>query len=414
MGKLTKILAPLVAVLAIAACVISILAYLEFKKYKARSTKLATTLLETATKLDEGSESGKLDSVTFSPTAPGSKESGTLSFRDNRKDTTSLDLALATVKELSEKVIEQRKAMADALQELSISIKNNGVKSEELCKFETYPEKLSLAKSYAKALYDMDNEFASRIEAIGKQVGISVSLARTPRVNGNSASKVDNNANMAKVSAAVDALLKQKAAYEAAIKAIETDISKHAFSSRPRDISAGNYTQKLPALKKDLAAINNKLVELEKVKKDLAAAQATIRQKDQQIAKLNQEKQDLQKEVAKLREELEQLKAEAEDASVVSEDGKTKKKAFNGVVDPETRGTILLDNKEWNFVVCDLGNDKVVVGTEVIIAHKGVYLGSGKISKVEESVSVIEISRREAKVFPVGAIVMMGSSVGNK
>ena len=408
MGKLTKILAPIVAVLAIAACVISILAYLEFRKYKARSTKLATTLLETAAKLDEGSESGKMDSVTFSPTAPGAKESGTLSFRENRKDTTSLDLALATVKELSEKVIEQRKAMADALQELSISIKNNGVKSEELCKFETYPEKLSLAKSYAKALYDMDNEFASRIEAIGKQVGVNVSLARTPRVNGNSASKVDNNANMAKVTAAVDALLKQKAAYEAAIKAIESDISKHAFSSRPRDISASNYTQKLPALKKDLAAINNKLVELEKVKKDLAAAQATIRQKDQQIAQLKQEKEELQSELEKLREEVEQTKG-----TVETVDGKTVKR-FNGVVDPETRGTIILDNKEWNFVICDLGNDKVVVGTEVIIADKGVYLGTGKISKVEENVSVIEISRREAKEFPVGAIVMMGSSVGNK
>ena len=407
MGKLTKILAPMVAILAIAACVISVLCFLEYKKYKARATKLAATITEITARLDQKSESGAPEKVTFTAGTPGVKESGTLSYLENRKDTAALDTALESSKELTNKIMEQRDAMATALETISISLKNNAIKADELCKLEGYPEKIALANSYAKAVYDMQQDLAAQVEALGRPLGVKISIFRTPKVSGTTATKQNNKPNTDRIANAINAVNRQKATYENTIKKLETTIKAHAFVSHPKNLNAQNHAKLLPQLDKDLVAINNKLTELARVKNQLAALQKTVNQQKQQIANLTNKNKNLEKQLAEARKELEKTLASISKAEDPKQPAKPARTVLTGDVNPNTQGKVILFSKEWNYIISDIGNDRIKTGTTVVVAYNNTFLGSGIVSKAEDTLSLIEMTSLKAQDIPVGAEVFM-------
>ena len=415
MGKLTKILAPMVAVLAIAACVISVLCFLEYKKYKARATKLAATITEITARLDQKTESGTPEKVTFTAGTPGVKESGTLSYLENRKETTALDTALESSKELTNQVMEQRDALAAGLEAISISLKNNAIKADELCKLEGYPEKIALASSYAKAVSDMQQDLAAQVEALGRPLGVKISIFRTPKVNGNTAVKQNNKPNTDKILNAINALNRQKAAYEGSLKKLETTIKAHTFASHPKNTNAQNYAKILPQLDKDMAAIQNKLAELAKVKSQVVALQKTVNQQKQQIASLTNENKKLKKDLADARKELEKTLASiSKTENAGNSSGIPVHTVLTGDVDPNTQGKVVLFSKEWNYIISDIGNDKIKDGTPVAVSFNNTYLASGVVSKTEDKLSLIELTNLKAQSIPVGAEVFIGPNPNKK
>ena len=78
MGKLGKILAPVVAVFAIAALVMSFLVAKQGKLFRERAAVLAEGLVSAAQKLDSGS--GDKSKVTFTKAENGNPEDGTLGW----------------------------------------------------------------------------------------------------------------------------------------------------------------------------------------------------------------------------------------------------------------------------------------------------------------------------------------------
>ena len=75
---------------------------------------------------------------------------------------------------------------------------------------------------------------------------------------------------------------------------------------------------------------------------------------------------------------------------------------------------MLLDNSEWNYVICDLSNKDIVKGVMVVISDEtGKFLASGTVSKAEDKISLIEISRRSGDI-PKGAKVFMGANASSE
>ena len=107
MGKFGKILAPMVAVFAIAALVLSFLIAKQGKLFRQRAEILAEGLSKTASTLDSGS--GDAQKASFKKSENGAPESGPLGWPEFAKGS-SYEQSVGSVNALAKKVIDQRDA----------------------------------------------------------------------------------------------------------------------------------------------------------------------------------------------------------------------------------------------------------------------------------------------------------------
>ena len=136
----------------------------------------------------------------------------------------------------------------------------------------------------------------------------------------------------------------------------------------------------------------------------MAEKLAELRTSEDEIAKLKEESEGLTKKLAKANERIRELGGEDSASRPVLES--------IDQINPKIVGYVLLDNSEWNYVICDLSNKDVVKGVTVVISDEtGKFLASGNVSKAEDKISLIEISRRSASNIPKGAKVFMGANV---
>ena len=422
MGKLGKILAPIAAVLAIALAGLSFLIYDGSLKYQKRAANLAETVEKTAKKLDAGTNSGLVSGISYTAPAPGVKESGKLSFKDYRTDPSSFEKNTGNVVKLAGDVIAQRDELSEAIAEMTkaLGIQSDVVTAEQLDTLEGYKELLTIAKSYAEAFRKKDNELAKAIQDAAKLVGASNAANASKRLPTIKESKVassggegeegeastvktavyDSQAkNLAQLSSNIEALQKRRAAYEAAIKNITKVMSAHKFTAKVNGISGSGFEKILLDLATDMKAINDKLKELAKVKKELQQEKAKVEEAQKQINKLKAEKAELD---TKLKEAIQKM----EYYGIL---GNTQKPDLTdkSQVNPDTRGKVIIDNSKWNYVVANLGKKQVVPDVEVIISNNGTYLGSGKITKVEEEICLIEMSMRKTAEIPKDSTVII-------
>lgn len=417
MGKLGKILAPIVALLAIAAAVLSFLISQGFNKYRDRASKMAQGLADTATKLDSQSNSGTAAKVKFTAQAPGVKESGSLAYAEYKKAPDTYAKTVASVGELAQKVNSQRNELADNIAAMSISLglPADNISTDELKALASYSPKIKLSKDYTDAFRKRDDELTAGIKQFASALKCRDidALDSLPTIEENSETGdvqvkyVEQAPAIKAVSSAIAELLKRKSAYEQAIAASKKVISEFdAWTVNITRLSGKDYADVLKALATDLAAVNGKLAELKRVKSELEQAQAELKKLEKQITGLKDNLEDLTAKNKALHDKLK---------FYGFGDEQQEQKVISSVddVDPDTKGEVILDNKHWNYVITNLGKYAVANGTEVMISNNGTYIASGKVTKVEEEISVIEITRRKTDVIPKGATVFMGDNVND-
>lgn len=418
MAKLGKILAPIIAVLAIASVTLSVFLFKFINLDKERSSKIAKEFAETAKKLDAGTSTGDASKVTFTPSAPGQKETGTLSFHDFKLNKDGFSQVVGAVPALADTVVTQRNDMSDAISEITSSFGLNAdyMSVDDLRKKSSYEGKLKLAKSYFEAFKKRDDELAAGLKQCAQTAGaISVgSFGNIPTVSDDDGEEqvtfAGNADAIKKLNTFIGELNKRCAKYESTIKNLNNVIRAHKFTAPLGKISKDNYESVLSALVKDAEAINSKLLELDKVKKQLEDAKAEIRRNEEDITnlkeKLKQKQEDLDAKEKIIRDHgIEQVVDNRPDINSIDD------------VLPDTKGKVIRENKDWNYVIINLGKKEVAIGTEVVISSiKGEYLASGKVTKVEDYISMVEIIRRSRKsdgdVIPKGSTVYMGKNVG--
>lgn len=153
------------------------------------------------------------------------------------------------------------------------------------------------------------------------------------------------------------------------------------------------------------AELANTKAELETAKNQIVQLTETIRAKDQEleekstlIAGLEEEKStletqvaDLTTQVASLQDQIAQLE---EDKSVLETQLEKCDKELHKEITmkPGTTGTIVYANKDWNFVVIDIGSDAGVQATAEMIVHRNDdMIGKIKISAVRDNVAIAEV-----------------------
>ena len=229
-----------------------------------------------------------------------------------------------------------------------------------------------------------------------------------------------NSSSLEAVNRAIVDMKNCRDSYEKSIRGVKVVLSNYnEWKADVGSVSERNYETVLAALAGDLAGINRRLGEFNQVKAELARKNDELNRSKSEIESLKQKNETTSKEIENYKAKIKELSSllGGEDAidEVMSEDNlpvltSTKE------VKKDTIGSILIDNKEWNYVITDLGNKKVAVGTELAIAlADGTYLASGVVTKVENTVSLVEITRRANKeAIPVGAKVMVSANGSDK
>ena len=194
------------------------------------------------------------------------------------------------------------------------------------------------------------------------------------------------------------AIVKRKAAYELAIKNLQKVLAPYKLKANVNGISGSGFEKILQDLGKDMMDISAKLKELEATKKQLQAEKARVQAAENKIKALENEKAELKAQLKAANDKLDYYGINNSDKPDLTDKSQ---------VNPDTRGKVILDNKEWNYAIANLGKKKVVPGIEVMFADGNTYLASGIIKKVEEEICLIEITMRKAEDIPKGATVLI-------
>ena len=153
------------------------------------------------------------------------------------------------------------------------------------------------------------------------------------------------------------------------------------------------------------AELESTKAQLEDARTQIVQLNETIRAKDQEleeksnvIAGLEDEKTSLTAQVADLTTQIAGLQDQVaqleEDKSVLEVQLEKCDKELHKEITmkPGTTGTIVYANKDWNFVVIDIGSNDGVQSTAEMIIHRGEeMIGKIKISAVRDDVSIAEV-----------------------
>lgn len=430
MGKLGRILAPIAAVLAIALAVASFFIYKGFQNYQKRAANLAETVDKTAKKLDTGSNSGLTSGITYTAPVPGTgtKEDGSLSYKSFKTDASTFEKQTGNVVKLAGDVISQRDEMAEAIQEMTktLGLPNDTITVETLSSLESYKDLLVLAKSYAEAIRKKDQELAKTVQDVAASVSANKAVAASKKQPVIKETKLapageegeeaeaktvktavyDSQAkDLAQIKENIGLLQKRRQAYETAIKNLSKVVTAYKFKTNLNGIGGKDFEKILLSLASDMGEINKRLVELNTVKKQLQQEKAKVQAAEKKIKALEAEKEELRK-----------LLKEAND--LLDEHGiRVKQKpdlTDKSQVDASVKGTVIIDNDEWNYVVVDLGRKEVVPDLDVIVSSNGEYLASGKIKKVEKDTCLVELSMRKPDTSLKGATIIISDSLGKE
>lgn len=119
------------------------------------------------------------------------------------------------------------------------------------------------------------------------------------------------------------------------------------------------------------------------LEKKLIQAQKDIEKTQAQLKELGAKKAELETEIKDL-----EAQSQRVELGKIVVGAETLMPAPESVKSPRTKGKILVINKDYNFVVIDLGSqDGVEIGNLFSVYHNDVYLGEVKVEKVHDSMA---------------------------
>lgn len=303
-GKLGKILAPVVVILGIVAVVASSLLMVQSKKFRHRAEILAQGLADTAEVLDSGS--GDASKATFTAaTADSNKEGGTLAWGEAAKKEVDLtasgnaySASANSVAELARNVIAQREMIVEQFVKLSNTLQAPPQKRPNAEVLNTLPLEASAFEAFSgfvKARTVRDERAKSAVNNILRKVG---AREYTATITDNGELSDSDKGAFEDAAARLSALRAnfgeyQKLALELAAalngSAVEgvtwnTKADRGAFSVTGFNTNDTNMVKRNAAsLQDDVKQLKTQLARIDALRGELAAAQAKINENEERI-----------------------------------------------------------------------------------------------------------------------------------
>lgn len=416
MAKLGKILAPIVAVLAIAAAVLSFLVSSRRADFVNRAAVLSSGVATVAQKLDVQSGSNVSSQVTFTPAAPGTKESGSLAWSSYKTDKDAFQRTVDSAINLAGSLNAQRNLLAQTMLEMVVELRlpERELATEKLTDLNTYEKGAAQARAHAVAVRERDDMLLASLKASSVTVGFNFAgnedafLTRTKRFDENGEESLGNfdcRGALEGYENAVSSVKKRHDDFANALRDSVRTVSSYDWSADVSALSGTRYTSVLGDMKNDFSGINSKLVLLKTTQEELKSVQAEKEKLEESNAELIASAEKAEKEIAALRKKMTDLGIEDEGAGVVEAKAVTSYEDL----DMSLQGRVLLSNKEWNYIIVDLGNTALMKGVRLAISSQGKFLGTAEVTEVQERVSLAELLRGSIEEIPTGAQVIISS-----
>ncbi|MBR4674474.1 MAG: hypothetical protein IKP00_08415 [Victivallales bacterium] len=374
---------------------------------------MAKGLSETAKKLDTDTNTGKSGKLDYKEPQPGVKESGAFAYVKYKENPSEFEKNVNEVGAIASTVITQRNELAETIVSLSknLGIEEGTILDEDLKASGTYAGKLSLPVTYSKAVKDRELDMLDGIKLVSRKLkvggadSLDSSIGIETGEDDTMTAKYNGSEGLFdKMGKCVDEMNSTIDTYEKWLKGLTGYVKNYKWTAKTASIDSKSARGILDTAKKDMEGINGKLVELVRVKSELEEKLEELKKREDEIAKLKEECENLAKDNEKLKKENRELGGDRDDRPILESIDQINTKVV---------GYVLLDNSEWNYVITDLSNKDIVKGVTVVISDEtGKFLASGNVSKAEDKISLIEITRRSGSI-PQGAKVFMGADVSS-
>ncbi len=417
MGKLGKILAPVVAVFAIAALVMSFLVAKQGKLFRERSAALAEGLVSAAAKLDSGS--GDKSKVTFTKAEAGKPEDGTLGWPKYKESPDSYASSANAVASLAGKVIDQRDFIIEKLVETSAHLETPAElapNAEQLQGLPTYEEGAGDFFKFVDDRVQRDKNIVAAINQFAMGMGVRKTFSGAIQPGG-ALSPADNSVfsdirgrvttlqgnyrTFQKYLREVGQNLRNIPLQEGAWKA--TDPSMGAFSNGGMDSKdAGELTAMMEKFTADFQTIRTQMSRIPKLTGELADARAEIQRQKEAYAAL-MEKFEKDEEV------IQNYYKQGLGMSSATND-KVQKNSY-AEVRKDLSGEVLQADDQFGYIIVNLTDCDVVNGLNLSV-HRlfdGEYLGLITVVNAGEFNSICTCTSGSISDISVGDKVVVGS-----
>jgi len=400
MGKLGKIFGPVVAVLALAAAVLSFLIYMRQKELRNRASDLAEALATTVKTMNSGTQSPDASKVSFTKATDSSpKEGGTLGWEDYKKSLKAGGNEYAgTLKKadaVASALVGQRDAYVEKMREMANTLKYpaEGMPDETVLQaVGSYGPELDELTKHAKAVSERDEAIIKNINAIGALVDSSVDEQKLLNRPYDSDSKTAGSYNVDEefksLKEAVenmrercDKLAEGYGRFQAKVKNYSWKTSGSTLRTTPEPSKIGRLLEQLDG---DGDALNRLLADLENYKRENVSLKSERDELEENINKLKQELQEQTELKQELARRLENL-----GGGIASEDNREPLTSLDEV-DENQIGHVMEVNPQKGFVILDLNDKQIVSGARLAVMSGNKFVGTVEVTKVTANNSVAD------------------------
>ncbi|MFA4945577.1 MAG: hypothetical protein WC789_12860 [Lentisphaeria bacterium] len=395
MAKVNRFLVVVALLLAVASMAFSILLAQRRDAFRKRSEMLAATVQEMAKALDDGSgtEIAKAVSFTAADPALGTKEEGKLGWKEYVASADGYTAALAKAKELAQKVKAQRNQLAEQLAAVAGSL-GQSVPAADLANLAKSAEAAPQVANLAAATKTRDELMAQTLLGVGTTTGQAVDREALTSYDGKAFSQAE--AALKEVEAGVGQLSERHNEYAKTLVETVEALSRHEWdvenTAKLRDPVA--YRAGTTAVLNGARDINLKLEERERVK-----AQLEERIKELELAKEDRAKAAVERDESKAK--LQAVTAEITELKKILEGYTGKPGGVAGpatTLDPNLVGKVMYVDKDFKYVVLNLGKGQIPEKARLLVHRGNKYLGSVQVSRVADSVAIAEILPSSKKI----------------
>ncbi len=167
----------------------------------------------------------------------------------------------------------------------------------------------------------------------------------------------------------------------------ELDATKTELAQTRSELEAAN--REIVSLKDTIVQKDNEIaqanVKIDSLNQQVAGLESQVTDLNSQLAKIQEEKNELNDKIAQMDQDIKSLEADL--ANALGKGEGAEERMAKGL-----SGTILLVNKDWNFVVLDVGMDKGAKVNGVFLVHRDDKLiGKVRVSAVTRDLALAEI-----------------------
>ncbi|MFW5802453.1 MAG: hypothetical protein ACOCWJ_00915 [Verrucomicrobiota bacterium] len=408
MAILNRILSVLIVLLAITAAVFSFLLFERRQEFRERADKLADTLSQTVQQIDRNSQTSYSEKLTFNPATEERPSSGTLSwqkyheaFDPETKSYAKFDDRIKTAVEAASSINEQRDLLAEKFAEAGIilGLDESDAQAADLKNLDRpkrYQTTSETIVDQADAVIERDTQMIQSLAEISNRIGHPIDRAPFEKRDRSIADEQEGTiqvepynveSELSELESNVSNLKDRCDEYADTLSdTLFNRIDLFSWTANKQDISSETeteYTEGLRSLVEDFGGINQKLRELEitkqdleETKTDLAETEQELRHTKETIIEQENENADLKDQIARLKD---QKGIDDDDTPIVE-------------MEKDLRGEVLEVNRQWGFVVTDLGRGEINSGTELLVAQNDDFVARIMVTRVLQDVSVAEIS----------------------